>query len=98
MAWTNDVNELVPTIQEAAMPSIDEFAEHDLMNQQQTALFLKMATNTFKAAVAAGHLPDGIDYGKGKRWSKTALFNFIYAKAHQLNQVALGKQKETASL
>jgi hypothetical protein len=98
MAWTNKLSDLEPTAQESVKPTIEDFAELDLMNQQQTAAFLKMATNTFKAAVAAGHLPDGIDYGKGKRWSKAALFNFIYFKAHQQNEAALAKQKNAASL
>lgn len=97
MAWTNKVSDL-EAAQEAAMPTLEDFAELDLMNQQQTAAFLKMATNTFKAAVAAGHLPDGIDHGKGKRWSKAALFNFIYFKAQQQNEVALARQRNAASL
>jgi hypothetical protein len=53
----------------------------DLLNQQSMAAFLKMSVNGFRLAVLRGHLPNGIDYGAGPRWSKALMFKFIYDKA-----------------
>lgn len=79
MAWQSSLE--VPA--QPALPTVETFAD-DLMPQREAAAFLKMSLSGFLAAVNAGRLPEPINYGAGPRWSKAAIFKFIYARVEAL--------------
>ena len=75
MSWQSSLE--LPT--QATLPSVAAVSD-DLLGREEVAAFLKMSLSSFDRAVKAGHLPAGVGFGAGKRWSKVVLTNFIYSK------------------
>lgn len=80
MAWGDNIQWNQQDTTEKLPDLVPETPADDLLDLNGVAAWFGVTIQAFGNWVRAGHMPDGIQIGGKRRWSKRYLGNFIYQK------------------